>query len=72
MTIETKKKQQHDKEKPNENQTKKRKRRETNTKYFKSIIFLKETGFMTLQRFTKDVRSNFSMWKEAKTEIMRS
>lgn len=36
MTIETKKKQQHDKEKPNENQTKKRKRRETNTKYFKS------------------------------------
>jgi hypothetical protein len=42
MTIETKKKQQHDKEKPNENQTKKRKRRETNTEYFKSIIFLKE------------------------------
>jgi hypothetical protein len=72
MTIETKKKQQHDKEKPNENQTKKRKRRETNTEYFKSIIFLKETGFMTLQRFTEDVRSNFSMWKEAKTEIMRS
>ncbi len=72
MTIETKKKQQHDKEKPNENQTKKRKRRETNTKYFKSIIFLKETGFMTLQRFREDVRSIFSMWKEAKTEIMRS
>jgi hypothetical protein len=46
----------------------KRKRRETNTEYFKSIIFLKETRFMTLQRFREDVRSIFSMWKEAKTK----